>query len=189
MAVRAQQMIALQGLSHCLEIDLSADRIGSFWASDELLKLKNDENIPIFTPWALPKKAACASPRQPLQDITHLFVLNVRKWNNATRIAGLTDRVRLRSVETPVPSKKKRISGQMYPGKRQFSGSAVKSARPSTGLRSFRWTQTNSVCPPLGIVAQMQYPNKGDRLNLKGTRMHCEGQLKRKRRVKQLWKT
>ncbi|KAL3686069.1 hypothetical protein R1sor_004091 [Riccia sorocarpa] len=71
------------------------------------------------------------------EDLPHLQIQGLSR-NRNTRNAGMANRVRRRSLESPVPSKKRRLSEGTSPFTEGLSMPASKSPRTSTGLRSFR---------------------------------------------------
>ncbi|KAL2654072.1 hypothetical protein R1flu_022200 [Riccia fluitans] len=100
---------------------------------------ENDENLPMFRTPNMQDRIALLrpSPRRPLEDITHLFPFNLPRPDDTT-LDSLTGRIRTLSFESPVASKKRKISDAKPRIWDQLSRPAMKCARPSNGLRSFR---------------------------------------------------
>ncbi|KAL3686075.1 hypothetical protein R1sor_004097 [Riccia sorocarpa] len=136
--VRTHPRVA-EDLPH-LQIQVFTGQTGMLLAVDDPWERDTDENSPVPGSTLVQERSVAfrSSPRQPLQDLTHLYYSNGLSRNRNTRNAGMAKRVRRRSLESPVPSKKRRLSEGTSPFTEGLSMPASKSPRTSTGLRSFR---------------------------------------------------
>ncbi|KAL2654078.1 hypothetical protein R1flu_022206 [Riccia fluitans] len=121
-----------------LQIEAFTGQTGIFLAVNESWEPYGDENSPVPGSPVMPERVLRSPPRLPLLDLTHLYCFNRLNRDSNIRNAGGTDRIRRRPLESPIPSKKRRVSDGTSPIWDRLSTPAIKSPRPSSGLRSFR---------------------------------------------------